>query len=110
MIIKEEFQRKILYHLSSKEDSTLAALLVRSGPLRAFAGLRFTEGADAENVPKVYIKTMQVLKREQQEEMVKRWPASLVFALESDHSPIFSTPTHLFAFLLKATASVNAAT
>ncbi|KAE8712688.1 hypothetical protein F3Y22_tig00110236pilonHSYRG00040 [Hibiscus syriacus] len=63
MIIKEEFQRKILYHLSSIEEA-----------------------------------------------MLKRWPPSLVFALESDHIPFFSTPTHLFAFLLKAVASVNAAT
>ncbi|KAE8726972.1 hypothetical protein F3Y22_tig00005936pilonHSYRG00016 [Hibiscus syriacus] len=87
-------------------------MLVRPGPLRAFAGLRFTEGADAESVPRVYIKTMQdrVLKREQHEAMVKRWPPSLVFALESDHNPFFSTPTHLFAFLLIAVAFVVAAT
>ncbi|KAK8509947.1 hypothetical protein V6N13_118494 [Hibiscus sabdariffa] len=112
MIIKEEFQRKILYHLSSKEDSTLAAMLVRPGPLRPFAGLGFTEGAGADSVPRVYIKTLQdrVLKPEQQEAMLKRWPPSLVFALESDHSPFFSTPTHLVALLLKAAASVNTAT
>ncbi|KAK8696066.1 hypothetical protein V6N13_001205 [Hibiscus sabdariffa] len=95
-----------------EDDSTLAAMLVRPGPLRPFAGLRFMEGACADSVPRVYIKTLQdrVLKREQQEAMLKRWPPSLVFALESDHSPFFSTPTHLFAFLLKAAASVNAAT
>ncbi|KAE8667468.1 Methylesterase 17 [Hibiscus syriacus] len=112
MMIKEEFQRKILYHLSSKEDSTLAVMLMRPGPLRPLVGLRFTEGVKAESVPRVYIKTLQdrVLKREQQEAMVKRWPPSLVFALESDHCPFFSTPTLLFAFLLKAAASVNAAT
>ncbi|EOY34714.1 Methyl esterase 17-like protein isoform 2 [Theobroma cacao] len=59
-IIKEQFQRKILYHLSSKEDSTLAAMLLRPGPLRPFRGVHFTEGPEsgADSVPRVFIKTM----------------------------------------------------
>ncbi|KAK8307101.1 hypothetical protein V6Z12_D03G171400 [Gossypium hirsutum] len=65
-----------------------------------------------EYVPRVFIKTLQdrVLKQEQQEAMLKRWAPALVFALESDHSPFFSMPTLLFAFLLKAVASIKAAT
>ncbi|XP_017639431.1 methylesterase 17 [Gossypium arboreum] len=112
MIIKEEFQRKILYHLSPIEDSTLAAMLVRAGPLRALVGVQFREGGDADSVPRVFIKTLQdrVLKQEQQEAMLKKWPPALVFALESDHCPFFSMPTLLFAFLLKAVASIKAAT
>ncbi|TYH81153.1 hypothetical protein ES332_D03G179500v1 [Gossypium tomentosum] len=80
-------------------------MLVRAGPLRALGG-------DADSVPRVFIKTLQdrVLKQEQQEAMLKRWPPALVFALESDHSPFFSMPTLLFAFLLKAVASIKAAT
>ncbi|XVF65490.1 hypothetical protein PTKIN_Ptkin09bG0253700 [Pterospermum kingtungense] len=112
MIMKEEFQRYILYHMSSKEDSTLAAMLLRPGPLRPFAGVHFTEGPDADSVPRVFIKTThdRVLMQEQQDAMIRRWPPSQVFVLESEHSPFFSTPAHLFGCLLKAVASTNSAT
>ncbi|XP_022744217.1 methylesterase 17-like [Durio zibethinus] len=109
MIMKEEFQRKILYDLSSKDDSTLAAMLLRPGPLRPFTDVHFTEGPDADSVPRVFIKTMhdRVIKQEQQDAMIRRWPPSQVFDLESEHSPFFSTPADLFGFLLKAVASVS---
>ncbi|MFQ6624923.1 hypothetical protein Gotur_003989 [Gossypium turneri] len=67
MIIKEEFQRKILYHLIPIEDSILAAMLVRARPLRALVGVQFREGGDTDSVPRVFIKTLQdrVLTQEQ---------------------------------------------
>ena len=84
-------------------------MLLRVGPLRPFRELSFeaTEGADS--VPRVFIKTLhdQVIQQHQQEAMIRRWPPSQVFALESDHSPFFSTPSLLFAFLLQAVASIN---
>ncbi|XVF07280.1 hypothetical protein REPUB_Repub06bG0124800 [Reevesia pubescens] len=109
MIIKEEFQRKILYHLSPKEDSTLAAMRLRPGPLRPIANVRFTEGPDSDTVQRVFMKTMhdRVIRQDQQDAMIRRWPPSQVFELESEHSPFFSTPTDLFGFLLKAVASIN---
>ncbi|XVF65497.1 hypothetical protein PTKIN_Ptkin09bG0254200 [Pterospermum kingtungense] len=112
MIIKEEFQSQILYHLSSKEDSTLAAMLLRPGPLRAFAGVHFTEGPDADSVPRVFIRTIhdRVIMQEQQDAMIRRWPPSQVFDLEGEHSPFFSAPADLFGFLLKGVASINSAT
>lgn len=84
-------------------------MLLRPGPMQAVGGARFAGGADVNRVPRVYIKTMQdrVLKPEQQDAMIKRWPPSKVFALESDHSPFFSTPSELVAFLVEATASIK---
>ncbi|XVE81661.1 hypothetical protein DITRI_Ditri15bG0083000 [Diplodiscus trichospermus] len=110
-IIKEEFRRKILYHLSSKEDSTLAAMLLRPGPVRPFDGVHFAEGPDADSVPRVFIKTMhdRVVQPEQQDAMIRRWPPFLVFELESEHSPFFSVPADLFGCLLKAVASIDSA-
>ncbi|XP_043701076.1 methylesterase 17-like [Telopea speciosissima] len=106
--VKKEFQRKLMYSLSPLEDSILASMLLRPGPLLALMQARFSEGAEAEQVKRVYIKTLhdRVLKPEQQDAMVKRWPPSQVFALESDHSPFFSTPFQLFTSLLKASASI----
>ncbi|XP_021279084.1 methylesterase 17-like isoform X2 [Herrania umbratica] len=113
-VIKAQFQRKILYHLSSKEDSTLAAMLLRPGPLRPFRGVHFTEGPEsgADSVPRVFIKTMhdRVIMQHQQDAMIRRWPPAQVFVVESDHSPFFSTPSHLFAYLLEAVTSINCAT
>ncbi|XP_058207415.1 methylesterase 17 isoform X2 [Rhododendron vialii] len=93
-----------------KDDSTLAAMLLRPGPIKALVSARFEEGMiDSDEVPRVYIRTTQdrVVKPEQQEEMVKRWPPAEVYVLESDHSPFFSAPFLLFGLLVKAAASVG---
>lgn len=108
-VIKKEFQRKIIYNMSPLEDSTLAAMLLRPGPLPAIRSAQFSETSDIDEVPRVYIKTMHdnVVKPAQQEAMIKRWPPSDVYVLESDHSPFFSTPFLLFGLLVKAAASVG---
>ncbi|KAJ9167357.1 hypothetical protein P3X46_022018 [Hevea brasiliensis] len=109
VIIKEEFQCEILYQMSPKEDLTLASSLLRPAPCRAFRSAQFVGGEDADSVPRVYIKTLhdRVLKLSQQEAMIRRWQPSLVFALESDHCPIFSTPSQLFSCLINAVASIK---
>ncbi|KAG6737717.1 hypothetical protein POTOM_059245 [Populus tomentosa] len=109
-IVKKEFQRKISYQLSPQEDSTLAAMLLRPGPILALSSARFKEeNDDIDKVRRVYIKTTHdhVVKPHQQEAMIKRWPPSEVYALDSDHSPLFSTPFLLFGLLIKAAASVG---
>ncbi|KAG5052685.1 hypothetical protein GLYMA_02G219700v4 [Glycine max] len=105
-LVKKEFQRKIIYPLSPHEDSTLAAMLLRPGPILALTSAMFVEDGEVEKVPRVYIRTMQdnVLKPEQQEAMIKRWPLLYVYELDSDHSPFFSTPFLLFGLLVKAAA------
>ncbi|KAK9283985.1 hypothetical protein L1049_012243 [Liquidambar formosana] len=107
--VKKEFQRKIIYHMSPQEDSTLAAMLLRPGPVLAIQTARFTEGHDVDKVPRVCIKTMhdRVVKPEQQDAMMKRWPPSDVYVLESDHSPFFSSPFVLFGLIVKAAASIG---
>ncbi|KAH9702966.1 methylesterase 17 [Citrus sinensis] len=110
-IVKQELQRKIIYQMSPQEDSTLAAMLVRPGPILALESARFTgeNHEEVDRVPRVYIKTMhdRVVKPEQQDAMIKRWPPSEVYALDSDHSPFFSAPFLLAGFLIKAAASVG---
>lgn len=110
-IVKQELQRKIIYQMSPQEDSTLAAMLVRPGPILALKSTRFTgeNHEEVERVPRVYIKTMHdhVVKPEQQDAMIKRWPPSDVYALDSDHSPFFSAPFLLAGCLIKAAASVG---
>lgn len=110
-IVKQELQRKIIYQMSPQEDSTLAAMLLRPGPILALNSARFTgeNHEEADRVPRVYIKTMhdRVVKPEQQDAMIKRWPPSDVYALDSDHSPFFSAPFLLAGFLTKAAASVG---
>ncbi|XP_047179102.1 methylesterase 17 isoform X2 [Vigna umbellata] len=107
-LVKKEFQRKILYPLSPQEDSTLAEMLLRPGPLVALTSAQFREEGDegVEKVPRVYIRTKQdkVVKAEQQEAMIKKWPPSTVYELDTDHSPFFSSPFLLFGLLLKAAA------
>ena len=58
---------------------------------------------ESENVDRIYIKTLQdrVMKPEQQENMIKRWAPSQVYAIGSDHSPFFSNPLVLSGLLLK---------
>lgn len=90
------------------QDSTLAAMLLRPGPILALQSARFKEDAEmVERVGRIYIKTMHdnVVKPEQQEAMIKRWPPSQVHVLDSDHSPFFSAPFSLFGLLLKVAAT-----
>lgn len=103
-LIKKELQRKIIYPLSPHEDSTLAAMLLRPGPLLALTSAQFRENIEVEKVPRVYIRTRQdnVVKPKQQEAMINRWPPGSVYELDSDHSPFFSTPFLLFGLLVKA--------
>lgn len=86
-------------------------MLLRPGPILAIQDARFTEekgGDEVDRVPRVYIRTVHdnVIKPEQQDAMIKRWPPSDVYVLESDHSPFFSAPFLLFGLLVKAAASV----
>ena len=55
-------------------------------------------------VPRVYIKTANdhMVKPEQQEAMIRRWPPSEVVAIDTDHSPFFSEPERLFELILKS--------
>ncbi|KAK6121953.1 hypothetical protein DH2020_044307 [Rehmannia glutinosa] len=107
LMVKKELQRKIIYQLCPQEDSTLAAMLLRPGPIQALTTAQFKDTEDKDKVPRIYIKTMQdnVIKPEQQEAMIKKWPPSDVYILESDHSPFFSAPFLLFGLLVKAAVS-----
>ncbi|XP_038719569.1 methylesterase 17-like isoform X1 [Tripterygium wilfordii] len=95
----------------TRDDCALASMLMRPGPLMALTGAKFKDMEDegAESVARVYIKTMydNVVKAEQQDAMIKRWPPAEVFVLETDHSPFFSSPFLLFGFLLKAATSIG---
>ncbi|KAK7385448.1 hypothetical protein VNO78_31169 [Psophocarpus tetragonolobus] len=108
ILMKKELQREIIYHLCPHEDSTLAAMLLRPGPIQALKSARFIEDGEdeVEKVPRVYIRTRQdkVMKPEQQEAMIKRWPPLNVYELDTDHSPFFSTPFLLVGLLVKAAA------
>lgn len=101
--------RKTLYlWFNLVQDSTLAAMLLKPGPLLALQSARFSqENENVESVPRVYLKTLNdnVVKPEQQDAMIKRWPPSDVYVLESDHSPFFSAPFLLFGLLIKAAVS-----
>ncbi|XP_047960892.1 methylesterase 17 isoform X2 [Salvia hispanica] len=107
-LIKREFQRKIIYNLSPHEDATLAEMLLRPGPVQALVTAKFPLAEkDEDEVPRIYIKTTQdnVIKAEQQEAMISKWPPQHVYVLESDHSPFFSAPFLLFGLLVKAAVS-----
>ncbi|RZC82584.1 hypothetical protein C5167_045369 [Papaver somniferum] len=112
IVIKKEFQRKLSYHMSPLEDSTLASMLLKPGPIRALQGAQFKETChdnDIDKVTRVYIKTLndRIVKPEQQDAMIKKWAPADVYVLESDHSPMFSTPFLLFGMLIKAVASTQ---
>ncbi|KAF5200153.1 Methylesterase [Thalictrum thalictroides] len=110
VIIKKKFQHKIIYQMSPLEDSALASMLLKPGPLRALQSARFVvEEEDVDQVQRVYIKTMNdhVIKPNQQDAMINKWPPSDIFVLESDHSPFFSVPSELFGLLVKATATAT---
>uniref|UniRef100_A0A0D9XWA7 AB hydrolase-1 domain-containing protein n=1 Tax=Leersia perrieri TaxID=77586 RepID=A0A0D9XWA7_9ORYZ len=106
--IRKEFQRIILYQQSPQEDSALASILLRPWPT-ALTTARFgsaDEGARSaiDRVRRVYIKTAndRMVKPEQQEAMIRRWPPSEVMTIDTDHSPFFSAPEYLFALILKS--------
>ncbi|CAD6235155.1 unnamed protein product [Miscanthus lutarioriparius] len=106
--LREEHQRTILYQQCSHEDSTLASILLRPWPA-ALSTARFghvDDGAESEvnTVRRVYIKTANdhMVKPEQQEAMIQRWPPSEVVAMDTDHSPFFSAPERLFELILKS--------
>lgn len=111
-VVKKDLQRKIIYHTSPNEDSTLAAMLLRPAPIQAILSAKFKEEDEnvRNNIPRIYIRTTddRVIKPEQQDAMIKRWPPSEVYELESDHSPFFSTPFLLFGLLIKAATSLAA--
>ncbi|CAE5966811.1 unnamed protein product [Arabidopsis arenosa] len=111
-IIKPEFRRKLLYHMSPQQECSLAALMMRPAPILALTTAKLDEEKEKgqeEQVPRVYIKTLldRVMKPEQQDAMIRRWPPSQVYELESDHSPFFSNPFVLFGLLIKAAVSVD---
>ncbi|CAI0459238.1 unnamed protein product [Linum tenue] len=104
--------REVVYNTSPPEDCTLAAMLLKPGPIMALQSARFDDDHEAaEGVERVYIKTMQdnVVKPEQQDAMIKRWPPSKVYALDCDHSPFFSSPFLLSGLLLNIAAAAAAA-
>ncbi|KAM7254913.1 hypothetical protein ACFE04_020154 [Oxalis oulophora] len=107
--IKTEFQREILFHMSPLEDSTLASMLIRPASLKVFSSVKFIPGPNSDEVPRVFIKTKydRTISIEQQEAMITRWPPTLVFPVESDHSPFFSAPFVLFGFIVKVVESLT---
>ncbi|KAF0916556.1 hypothetical protein E2562_007631, partial [Oryza meyeriana var. granulata] len=105
--LRKEFQRIILYQQSPEEDSALASILLRPWPT-ALSMVRFgaDEGVESviHRVRRVYIKTAndRMVKPEQQEAMIRRWPPSEVMVMDTDHSPLFSATEHLFTLILKS--------
>ena len=85
-------------------------MLLKPGPLYAFQSAQFREENEgAEKVPRVYIKTLydRVVKPEQQDKMIAKWPPSNVYVIESDHSPNFSNPLIPCGILVKAYVSIG---
>lgn len=85
-------------------------MLLRPGPVYALQSAKFKEvNEGVEKVPRVYIKTMhdRVVKPDQQDKMIMKWPPSNVYVLESDHSPNFSNPFVLCGILVKASLSID---
>lgn len=62
---------------------------------------------DVKNVRRVYIKTMydNMVKPEQQDAMIRRWPPNEVMIINTDHSPFFSASHELFNLIIKASSS-----
>ncbi|KAJ0718932.1 putative carboxylesterase [Helianthus annuus] len=108
--VKKELQRKVIYPMAPPEDYILASMLLRPGPINALQSARFPEGNECiEKVPRVYIKTKydKVVKPEQQDNMIAKWPPSHVYVLETDHSPNFSSPFALFGIFVKIATSIG---
>ncbi|KAD5961412.1 hypothetical protein E3N88_12885 [Mikania micrantha] len=92
-----------------KDDFTLATMLLRPAPVYALQSAMFKDiDEGAKNVPRVYIKTMydRIVKPEQQDKMIAKWPPSNVYVIESDHSPNFSNPFVLCGILVEAYLSI----
>ncbi|KAI4997309.1 hypothetical protein ZWY2020_052651 [Hordeum vulgare] len=104
--LRPEFQRMILSQQSPQEDSALASILLRPWPA-ALSAARFGRGGGdssaIDQVRRVYITTAKdsMVKPEQQEAMIRRWPPSKVVAMDTDHSPFFSAPERLFQLIVK---------
>lgn len=108
LMIKKQFQRHLLYQRSPLEDSTLAGMLLKPMPIRALHGVKFPDGGkEIDKVPRVYIKTLydNTIPQEGQDGMIKKWPPSDVFSIQSDHCAFFSQPFELFALLQKVATS-----
>lgn len=85
-------------------------MLLRPGPVFALQSAKFKEENEGfEKVPRVYIKAMydQLVKPEQQDIMIAKWPPANVYVIESDHSPNFSNPFALCGLLINAYASIS---
>lgn len=83
-------------------------MLLRPATIRAY--LRdLAESEEADRVPRVFMKTLQdrMFDPSKQDEIIRKWPPSLVFTLDSDHSPFFSAPEALFNYMLEAIASIK---
>ena len=80
-------------------------MLLRPVPALALSRARFEGGEENVNkVKRVYIKMTQesTVKPEQQDAMIKRWPASEVLIMDADRSPFFSAPEQLFKLIVQA--------
>ncbi|CAN1852431.1 Methylesterase 17 [Linum perenne] len=103
-VMARKYLRQIMYNTSPPEDVTLASMLLKPGPVIALRSARFDglTSSSSEAVERVYIKAIQdnVVKLEQQETMIRRWPPTKVFSLDADHSPFFSAPFSLLGVLL----------
>jgi hypothetical protein len=88
------------------QDCALASILLRPWPV-VLSTARFgsiSGGSTIDKVRRVYITTANdcMVKPEQQEAMIRRWPPSEVLAMDTDHSPFFSAPEQLFQLILKS--------
>ncbi|KAK9159333.1 hypothetical protein Scep_005907 [Stephania cephalantha] len=95
-------------HLCPPEDIALFSMLQKEGPYQVIRDANFKEDRGADVVPRVYIKSMhdRVVIPKQQESMLKRWPPSQVYSVESDHYPFVSKPLDVFGILIKIAANV----
>ncbi|XP_062081629.1 methylesterase 18-like isoform X2 [Humulus lupulus] len=108
--VKPELQNQVLYNLSPIEDYTMASMLLRPTPVWSLLDLNFAEAVEgADNVPRVYIKTLkdELCNPMMQQLMIKMWPPTHVFTIESDHSPFFSKPDQLFSHFVEAVSSIK---
>uniref|UniRef100_A0A8I6Y538 AB hydrolase-1 domain-containing protein n=2 Tax=Hordeum vulgare subsp. vulgare TaxID=112509 RepID=A0A8I6Y538_HORVV len=102
--LQTKYQRMILSQESPPEDSELASALLRPWPA-ALSEARFgTDWRAIDRVRRVYITTAKdrMMKPEQQEAMIRRWPPSKVVAMDTDHSPFFSQPERLFQLIVQS--------
>jgi len=105
---QDKFQRTHHHEQTFLQDSTLASIRLRPWPA-ALSTARFGHVDDGAKssvnaVRRVYIKTTNdhMVKPEQQEAMIRRWPPSEVVAIDTDHSPFFSAPERLFELILRS--------